>query len=425
MKITTSLENINSFGGLNFVSNEFKSLDLVQIIDNQLGNRSPFAKYSNADIIKNMWMIVFAGGNCAEDIQEHLKAELENTLDMNVSSPDTILRVQQELATQTQIIHSKAQVENQINTNEKLNRLNLSILRKLNVFDEHKYYDLDFDNQFIATEKYDSKKGYKMIHGYFPSVASIGRNTVYFENRNGNCNVKFEQHETLENVFSLLKVNNIKIGRARMDCGSFTQNVIEKVESNCKTFYIRAQKCDDLLQQLKVVTSWKTIEINHKKVEVCSLNYKPFKKEKSYRYVVSREPNNTGQVNAFQQDAFIYRAIITNDLALSEQEVIEFYNQRGASENIFDELNNDFGWKHLPFSFLNQNTVYMMIMAMCRNFYLYLVEKISKKVTFIKSNFRLKKFIFRFVVVPSKWIKKSGQKTLKLFTNKPYHLVLT
>ena len=425
MKITTSLENINSFGGLNFVSNEFKSLGLPQIINNQLGTRSPFAKYSYADVIKNMWMIAFAGGDCAEDIQEHLKMELGNTIEMNVSSPDTILRVQQELSSDTQIIHSKAQVENQINTNEKLNVLNLSILNKLNIFEKHKYYDLDFDNQFIATEKYDAKKGYKMIKGYFPSVASIGRNTVYFENRNGNSNVKFEQHETLEKIFTLLKTYEIKIGRARMDCGSFTQNVIEKIALNCKTFYIRAQKCNDLLQQLKTVTNWQTIEINHKKVEVCSLDYKPFNKEKSYRYVVSREPNTTGQVDAFSQDTFIYRAIITNDVALTAQEVIEFYNQRGASEKIFDELNNDFGWKRLPFSFLNQNTVYMMIMAMCRNFYLYLVNKIAQKVTFIKSNFRLKKFIFRFVVVPSKWIKKSGQKTLKLFTNKPYHLVLT
>lgn len=424
MKITTSLENINSFGGLNFVSNEFESLGLTQVINNELGSRSHFAKYSYSDIFKNIWMIAFAGGDCAEDIQEHLKVELQNTIDMNVSSPDTILRVQQELASDTKTIYSKAHVENQINTNEKLNELNLSILKKLNVFDEHKYHDLDFDNQFIATEKYDAKKGYKMIHGYFPSVASIGRNTVYFENRNGNSNVKFEQHETLENVFTLLKTNNIKIGRARMDCGSFTQNVIEKVASNCKTFFIRAQKCDDLLQQLKSVTTWHTIEINHKKVEVCSLNYKPFKKETSYRYVVSREPNATGQVGVFQQDSFIYRAIITNDSALSEQGVIEFYNQRGASEKIFDELNNDFGWKRLPFSFLNQNTVYMMIMSMCRNFYLHLVEKISTKVTFIKSSFRLKKFIFRFIVVPSKWIKKSGQKTLKLFTNRPYHLVL-
>lgn len=158
MKITTSLENINSFGGLNFASNEFKSLCLSQIINNQLGSRSPLAQYSYADVIKNMWMIVFAGGDCAKDIQEHLKTELENTIEMNVSSADTILRVQQELASDTQIIHSKAQVENQINTNKKLNNLNLSILKKLNVFDEHKYYDLDFDNQFIATDNMTQKK---------------------------------------------------------------------------------------------------------------------------------------------------------------------------------------------------------------------------------------------------------------------------
>ena len=125
--------------------------------------------------------------------------------------------------------------------------------------------------------------------------------------------------------------------------------LLKKVASNCKTFYIRAQKGDDLLQQLKSVTTWQTIEINYKKVEVCSLNYKPFKKETSYRYVFSREPNDTGQADVFQQDSFIYRAIITNDSALSEQEDIAFYNQRGASEKIFDELNNDFGWKRLPF----------------------------------------------------------------------------
>lgn len=424
MKITTSSEKINSFGGLNFVSNEFDSLGIPQLIGNQLGSRGNLAEFSFADVIKNMWMLFFAGGDCAEDIQEHLRWELEQTNKVNVSSADTILRVQKELATATQVVYSKADIENQFNTNERLNKLNLDILKKAGVFQAHKYYDLDFDNQFVSTEKYDARKGYKMVRGYFPSVASIGRNTVYFENRNGNSNVKFEQHETLEKIFGLLDNNDIKIGRARMDCGSFTQKVVEKVEANCRTFYIRAQKCDDLLQQLKLVDSWERIELNYQKMEVCSLNYTPFGGEKQYRYVVGREAGSTGQVDAFQQDAFIYRAIITNDADSSEREVIEFYNQRGASEKIFDELNNDFGWKKLPFSFLNQNTVYMMIMAMCRNFYLYLVERIAKKVPFIKSSFRLKKFIFRFVVVPSKWIRKSGMLTLKLFTEKPYHLVL-
>ena len=87
-------------------------------------------------------------------------------------------------------------------------------------------------------------------------------------------------------------------------------------------------------------------------------------------------------------------------------------------------MNNDFGWKKLPFSLLEQNTVFMLIMIMCRNFYLHLTSTYSKKVSFVKTTDRLKKFIFRFVVVPFKWIHRSGQKILKLYTDKEYPLLV-
>ncbi len=38
----------------------------------------------------------------------------------------------------------------------------------------------------------------------------------------------------------------------------------------------------------------------------------------------------------------------------------QFYNQRGTSERTFDMQNNDFGWEHLPFSFMKENTVFMI-----------------------------------------------------------------
>jgi len=40
-------------------------------------------------------------------------------------------------------------------------------------------------------------------------------------------------------------------------------------------------------------------------------------------------------------------------------------------------MNNDFGWKHLPFSFLNKNTVFMIIIAIIRNIYILMVKKVS------------------------------------------------
>jgi len=179
-----------------------------------------------------------------------------------------------------------------------------------------------------------------------------------------------------------------------------------------------------IIKKIKGVTNWQKVRLNDKKIEICSIKYKPFGGEKEYRYVVSREANKTGQVDVFQEDNFIYRAIITNDEIMTDLQVIQFYNQRGASEKIFDEINNDFGWKQLPFSFLEENTVYMLIMAICRNFFLYILEVFSQKLSFIAKTNRLKRFIFRFVILPYKWVKKSEETILKLYTNKPYQLII-
>ena len=382
------------------------------------------ATFSYSDCTKNYLILFLAGGDCAEDIQVHLKEEFDNVKGLNTYSADTLLRMQKELASEKEIRHSKNNVENQINTNSQLNELNIGLLLKLNALKKDIYHDLDFDNQFIPCEKYDAAKSYKMKLGYFPSVATIGRNIVYIENRNGNSNVKFEQSKTFEDIFSLLDKNNIKIGRARMDCGSFVQEIIELVDLNTQNFYIRAQRCGQLSKKIKGVTNWQKVRLNDKKIEICSIKYTPFGGEKEYRYVVSREANKTGQVDVFQEDNFIYRAIITNDEIMTDLQVIRFYNQRGASEKIFDEINNDFGWKQLPFSFLEENTVYMLIMAICRNFFLYILEVFSQKLSFIAKTNRLKRFIFRFVILPYKWVKKSEETILKLYTNKPYQLII-
>ena len=83
-------------------------------------------------------------------------------------------------------------------------------------------------------------------------------------------------------------------------------------------------------------------------------------------------------------------------------------------------MNNDFGWSKLPCSFLNENTAFMIMTAMYANFYQFMLTAFSKKISWIKENFRLKKFIFRFITVAAKWIKTGGQYVLKLYTHKDY-----
>ena len=107
------------------------------------------------------------------------------------------------------------------------------------------------------------------------------------------------------------------------------------------------------------------------------------------------------------------------DCGSFSKEIITFYNERGASEKNFDIQNNDFGWAHLPFSFMAENMVFMMVTAMLKNFYL--VRHISEKVKPLKKTSRLKAFILHFVSVPAKWVRTGRQDVLNLYTNKTYY----
>ena len=84
-------------------------------------------------------------------------------------------------------------------------------------------------------------------------------------------------------------------------------------------------------------------------------------------------------------------------------------------------LNNDFGWSHLPFSFMAENMAFMMVTAMLKNFYPYLVRHISDKVKPLKKTSRLKAFILHFVSMPAKWVRTGRRNVLNLYTNKAYY----
>lgn len=424
MKTTYSKDNICAFGGLNFTDNILKNQSIFETIDNHLGDRGIYATYKYSDLFRSILSLVLCGGTCAEDITEHLRSELQQIPDFKVSGADTLLRMQKELATPKETYISGSGIKHEFNINLNLNDLMVKLLVDTGQLDRNnKEYVFDYDNQFIPTGKHDSKLSYKKAKGYFPGIATISNAPVYIENRNGNSNVKYKQEETLRRAYKILADHNIEVKHSRMDCGSFTHEVVKMVEQNSKYLYIRAQRCGNLFDQLEKIENWKTVKINNKSYEIASILYSPFgkKNDKEYRYVITREPRADGQTDIFTKDSYTYRAIMTNNLEMSDLMVVLFYNQRGESERVFDEMNNDFLWNKLPFSFLEENTVFLTIMAICRNLYHFILDHISKKLDFIKPNYRIKKFIFRFMIVPAKWIKQSRRKVLKLFSKKEYH----
>ena len=102
--------------------------------------------------LMNHLAIFLQGGDCTEDIQEHLGDHLKKVWGLSVCSADTILRGIKERVTPTEEMTSSGGITHQFNINLGLNQLKaLSKTNQLNTKQEH---TLAYDNQVIATEKY-------------------------------------------------------------------------------------------------------------------------------------------------------------------------------------------------------------------------------------------------------------------------------
>jgi len=120
-----------------------------------------------------------------------------------------------------------------------------------------------------------------------------------------------------------------------MDAGSYSKEIIDVVDKYSKIFYIRANKSENLFEQIKEIKNWQSVEINYKNYEVASIPFIQFYQERNYRLVIMREKSNDNQLDMFTGDAFMYRSILTNEWQSTEKEVIEYYNNRGTSEKVF------------------------------------------------------------------------------------------
>ena len=131
--------------------------------------------------------------------------------------------------------------------------------------------------------------------------------------------------------------------------------------------------------------------------------------------------NRKGEQLDLFDGEYTYRCILTNDWDMTDEEIILHYNKRGSAEQVFDRQNNDFGWARLPKSFIAENTVFLLLTAMIRNFYKFLMGRIDAKAFGLEKCSRIKAFVFKFISVPAKWIRTARHYELNIYTdNKSY-----
>ncbi|MGQ1910991.1 IS1380 family transposase [Marinifilum sp. RC60d5] len=425
MKILNS-PTVSSFGGLNFVIEEVIKLKIDELLKGNMPILPKQSTYNWFDIIMSYWSVFFCGGDCAEDLSINLKDGLKNNPFIKIPSPDRVLNRLKSLSVPAKYFTTqRGNKEHHFSVAEQLNRINLKMLSSLPGFEKDNVV-LDYDNTIIFSEKADSERTYKKENGYNPGVGLIGHHVVYVENRNGKSNAHILQHETIDRMAALLNEAEIKIDAIRADSASYTYDIIKSMERVAKRIFVRARMTAGVEKAISKIQNWEEVVIGDDILHRSSITFTPFlrkaREDKStktslqeYRIVVTKEARRDGQLNMFTGEACNYSIIMTNDFELSNDEVVFFYNARGASEREFDILKNDFGWNRMPFSKLEQNTVFLIITAMCKNLYVHMIEKFSRLTNVLSPSFRIKKFIFRFICIPAKWVYSGRIRRLRLY----------
>ena len=155
-KIQIKSEKLTPFGEIFSIIEQFDST-LSSVIDSTLGLRCRSFGYQYSEIIRSLMSIYFCGGSCVEDVTTHLMNHLSLHPTLRTCSSDTILRAIKEL-TQENISHTSDMGKNyDFNTADTLNTLLLNCMFASGQLKEGEMYDVDFDHQFMGTEKYDAK----------------------------------------------------------------------------------------------------------------------------------------------------------------------------------------------------------------------------------------------------------------------------
>ena len=327
-KVQIKNEKYMPYGGIYFVIREFL-LKMAPIIDGYLGLRSKLIGYQYSEISLAMLCNFCCGGDRTEDIYR-VHDMIEQKPGLRICSPDTVLRALAELSVEDTVYTAESGKEYRFNTAERLNVLLVYAAVMSGMLHPGDEYDFDFDHEFLASETWDALPTYKGHDGYSPACAvltSLKENLdviAGIENRDGNATVKFHQEDTLMRILLNIIEQGIRIRYARVDCGSYSKEVVRLLLEHSERIFVRAEMPKTLRAKLQSADiHWRKVEINYQQMEVTSLPFDGLDGVvNGCRLVVQRQHKGIGaQLDCFEEggdDVYVYRAILTNEWDMAE-----------------------------------------------------------------------------------------------------------
>ena len=298
-KVAIKYDNIVPYGGIFYAMNEFRRTGLGKLVDGRLNVRCANYGFQYSDIMLALFCVYLCGGDHIEDITTILNKYLSTAPNARIPSSDTIARGLKELRALSIAYTSKTGSIYAHDPALKLNSLLLDMTLLLGLLKRGQYIDVDFDNEFIPTEKSDALYSYKKKRGYFPGVMTSGPLIIGIENRQGNSNVKFEQVEELSRMLDNIESHGLYVRMFRADCGSFIKELVEELFLRTETFYLRASSCADRRQMYEQCKDWRHTSVNGQEMDVTSFEFTDFLSDWHLRLVVQRTKMDAEQGEQF------------------------------------------------------------------------------------------------------------------------------
>ena len=408
-KIEFSARNLTSNAGLILLLEHAKKNGIFDLIDNDLVFENRSTNRIKMNHIKNM----LCGNLIGIDKLERLKLlqgdPLINEFDISIKEPETVSRFLGNFS---------------YKTTQMLREINFKVFRKLLRKRKLKSITIDIDSSVVNVEGHQegTAKGYNPKKPGNPcyniQFAFCDELKAYVTGyvRSGDTYTANGAAGMIQEIMAHLKEEELEV-TFHMDSGYFDEDILETIEALGCRYVIKGKAYPTLVAQaIDPDLTFGADEENQETTElVTSLN--TWKKDR--RFVISRvlkEEQDRTQLSFLEGEEYAYSFFVTNT-DLSPEEVVDFYQKRGNSENYIKEAKYDMAVGRLLLKSFWSNEAIFQLMMLAYNLFLLV------KIDFLRTTEyrqQIKTFRLKYIFLAGKIIKTARSVVMKLSEKYPY-----
>lgn len=334
---------------------------------------------------------------------------LINEFDISIKEPETVSRFLGNFS---------------YKTTQMLREIQFKVFRKLLRRSKLKSITIDIDSSVVNVEGHQegTAKGYNPKKPGNPcyniQFAFCDELKAYMTGyvRSGDTYTANGAAGMIKEIMAHLKEEDLEV-TFRMDSGYFDEDILETIEALGCRYVIKGKAYPTLVAQvIDPDLIFGADEENQETTElVTSLN--TWKKDR--RFVISRvlkEEQDRTQLSFLEGEEYVYSFFVTNT-DLSPEEVVDFYQKRGNSENYIKEAKYDMAVGRLLLKSFWSNEAIFQLMMLAYNLFLLF------KIDFLRTTEyrqQIKTFRLKYIFLAGKIIKTARSVVMKLSEKYPY-----